>query len=126
MAKHYVEVEFPVILTVLVETDDVDEILEKGEQLACNAIEKLAHLSLTENLIDYNLTVDTVGYYYEGEITGFELTVEGDKFSLFFEINEDDAYQYEIEITPHAVGEFLDQLAEQCNRNDCFDIQTNY
>lgn len=69
---------------------------------------------------------EIVGYYYEGEITGFELTVEGELFSLFFEINEDDAYQYEIEITPHAVGEFLDQLAEQCNRNDCFDIQTNY
>ena len=59
MAKHYIEVEFPVILTVLVETDDVDEILEKGEQLACNAIEKLAHISLTQNLIDYNLTIDT-------------------------------------------------------------------
>lgn len=78
----------------------------------------------TENYLE-SIIDEIVSYYYDGEITGFELNVEGEVFSLFFEINEDDAYQYEFETTPQAVAEFLEQLAEQCNRNDCFEIYEN-
>lgn len=58
MKTYYVEVEIPVIMTVAVESDDEDDALEQAEQLGSEAMTKLTHASLTQNLIDYALHFD--------------------------------------------------------------------
>lgn len=63
-SKIYVDVEFPVLMTVEIEVDnydedeDMDDVLEQAEVIGQKQMENLAHIVLTQSIIDTNIHFD--------------------------------------------------------------------
>ena len=63
-SKIYVDVEFPVLMTLEIEVDnydedeDMDDVLEQAEALGQKQMESLAHIVLIQSIIDTNIHVD--------------------------------------------------------------------
>jgi hypothetical protein len=66
--------------------------------------------------------LDDVLDYYLSDYKQFEVTERDGQFLIQIEMNEQSS-QYKIEVSPEALGNFLNQLATIENRCDKFTIQ---
>lgn len=74
-----------------------------------------------------NIIKEIVEYYYSGDVMFFfvnrkENDETGDTFHIHFVV-ADQTYEYECGANPDDVAEFLNELAEECDRPDSFDIE---
>lgn len=67
---------------------------------------------------------EIITYYKDQSVDEISIVRVGEKFSItFFDEDDDEQKEYEINATPWDVAEFLQEYAEECNREDCFDIK---
>lgn len=84
-----------------------------GENVYVNADTSLE--SIIEEIIEY----------YKGEsVDEISIINNGESFAIsFFDEDDDEQKEYDIKTEPWAVAEFLREYAEECNREDWFDIK---
>lgn len=67
---------------------------------------------------------EIIEYYKQESVDEISIVRNGETFSIsFFDEDDDEQKDYEINATPWDVAEFLQEYAEECNREDWFDIK---
>lgn len=72
-----------------------------------------------------NIIEEIIEYYYSGDVESIsiEINENDDTFAIHF-IEAGETHEYECRATPDDVAQFLNELAEECDRQDTFEIKS--